>query len=198
MASARDGRGWLSSIDELPDEAQDDIVWACGELNQRLRTQADILERLNNRLLIKGLGPISRSAFNRFSMKRAMAARRVHEARGIFAGLADQFTPEAVDEGNIVLGEFLKTLVFELAQRDAREHSADDAMKMARAYLASVQAQKISTERRRKIETEFVRKAADAVDAAAQAIQSDKPGVDLSAAVKRIREEIYGIVEPRA
>ena len=164
MGEAREGRGRLSDIDLLPEEAQDDIVWACGELSQRKRTQADILEELNNKLLIKGLGPISRSAFNRFSVKRAMAARRIVEARGIFAGIADQFTPEAVDQGNVVLGEFIKTVVFELAQRDVSEHSEDGAMKLARAYLASVQAQKISSDRRAKIETEFVRKADAALD----------------------------------
>lgn len=187
MAEAREGRGRLSDIDLLPEEAQDDIVWACAELSQRARTQADILEELNNKLLIKGLGPISRSAFNRFSVKRAMASRRIVEARGIFAGIADQFTPEAVDEGNIVLGEFLKTVVFELAQRDVQEHSADDAMKMARAYLASVQAQKISSDRRRKIEGEFVRKADAALDRLSK--ESGLP----ADRVAQIRREVLGL-----
>ena len=30
MADRREGRGQLSSIDMLPDEAQDDITWALG------------------------------------------------------------------------------------------------------------------------------------------------------------------------
>jgi hypothetical protein len=182
-----EGRGRLSSIDELPEEAQDDIVWTCAELNQRIRTQADILEELNNRLLIKGLGPISRSAFGRFSMKRAMAARRIAEARGLFAGLADQFTPDAVDEGNIVLGEFLKLVVFELAQRDAAEQSEDGAMKLARAYLASVQAQKISSERRAKVERDFVAKADAALDKLSR--ESGLP----ADRVAQIRRDVLGL-----
>ena len=182
-----DGRGRLSSIDELPDEAQDDIVWACAHLNARKRSQADILFELNDRLAVKGCGPLSKSAFNRFSVKRAMAARRIAEARGLFAGLADQFTPDAVDEGNIVLGEFLKLVVFELAQRDAAEQSEDGAMKLARAYLASVQAQKISSDRRAKVERDFVAKADAALDKLSR--ESGLP----ADRVAQIRREVLGL-----
>lgn len=42
-------RGQLSSLDLLPDEAQDDLVWAIGELNRRQRTQTDILFEFNDR-----------------------------------------------------------------------------------------------------------------------------------------------------
>lgn len=191
MAEAREGRGRLSSIDELPDDAQDDIVWACARLNDRQRTQADILFELNDRLATRGCGPLSKSAFNRFSVKRAMAARRIAEARGLFAGLADQFTPDAVDEGNIVLGEFLKLVVFELAQRDAAEQSEDGAMKLARAYLASVQAQKISSDRRSKIEGEFVRKA----DAALDKLSKDS-GLPADR-VAQIRRDVLGLRGPK-
>ena len=69
----------LSSIDLVPEHAQDDIVWAIGELNQRLRTQADILFELNDRLATKGVEPISASAFNRKALKLRAAQIRLDE-----------------------------------------------------------------------------------------------------------------------
>lgn len=45
----------LSSIDMLPEEAADDIVWATQQLAQRTRTQQDILFELNDRLEAKGI-----------------------------------------------------------------------------------------------------------------------------------------------
>ena len=91
-----DGRGRLSSIDLLPDEAQDDIVWAMAELNQRKRSQADILFELNDRLAVKGCEAISKSAFNRKSMRVAAYSRRINESRALFEGIAPQFTPDKV------------------------------------------------------------------------------------------------------
>ena len=78
-----EGRGRLSSIDLLPEEAQDDILWALGELNQRQRTQADILFELNDRLEAKGFEAISKSAFNRNSTKLAARSRRIAERQQI-------------------------------------------------------------------------------------------------------------------
>ena len=141
------GRGRLSSIDQLPEEAQEDVIWAVGELNRRQRTQADILFELNDRLGAKGVDPISKSAFNRSSMRLAAMSSRLNEARRIFEGLAPQFTPERVDENTIALGEFIKLLVFELAQNEGETLGTKGAMELARAHLAVIQGQKISTER---------------------------------------------------
>src|SRR4051794_37399582 len=98
---SRRGRGRLSAMEQVPEEAQDDIIWAIGELNKRERSQADILFELNDRLAVKGVDAISSSAFNRKSMKLAAAMNRLAEARHIFAGIADQFTPEKVDENTL-------------------------------------------------------------------------------------------------
>ncbi len=81
-----------------PGGGQDDIVWAVGELNKRDKTQDEILFELNDRLAAKDIDPISRSAFNRKSVKLAAMSNRLNEARHIFAGLAPQFTADKVDE----------------------------------------------------------------------------------------------------
>lgn len=192
MAVRREGRGQLSSIDLLPEQAQDDIVWACVELDKRARTQADILFDLNDRLEAKGLAGISSSAFNRWTVKRSMMARRMAEQRQIYAGLADQFSADDVDRNNVILGEIVKMAIGELLQADAGRQTPKGVMELARAYASAIAGQKASLERRESART----KTLAAVDAAAAAIEQRQPGVDLRAAVQRIREEIYGLMTP--
>lgn len=161
------GRGRLSSIDLLPEEAADDIVWACQQLAERKRTQADILFDLNDRLEAKGLDAVSRSAFNRRALMLAAAQRRMQEARAMFEGLSSQFTAGDVDSNTIVLGEYLKTLIVELLGDEQR--TPKQAMELATAFRSTVAAQKISSERRAKLEAEINAKTAKAVDVVAKA-----------------------------
>lgn len=161
-------RNRLTSMDLVPDEAQDDIVWAIGELNLRQRTQQEILFDLNTRLAQKGVDPISSSAFNRKAVKLRAVQIRLDEARHIFTGIADQFTPEKVDDNNIVLGEFIKMLVFELTQADAAQRSPKDAMELARAFHDTVKGQSMSSARRGKLEEEYRKKTSAAIGAVAR------------------------------
>lgn len=158
----------LSSLDLVPDDAQDDIVWAIGQLNSRTRTQADILFDLNDRLAVKGIDPISSSAFNRKAVKLRAVQIRLDEARHIFTGIADRFTPDKVDDNSIVLGEFIKMLIFELTQEDASERTPKEAMELARAFHDAVKGQAMSAARRTKLEKEYRDKAAAAIGAVAK------------------------------
>lgn len=186
-------RPQLSAMEQLPEDAQEDVIWAVGELNNRSRTQADILFEFNDRLAAKGIDPISKSAFNRSSIRLAAMSKRLTEARKIFEGIAPQFTPERVDENTIALGEFIKLIVFELTQSEAVAIGPKGAMELAKAHLAVIQGQKISTERRAKLEADakarFVKAAEAAVDQAAEAGKL----VDPQDVLKRIREDVYGI-----
>jgi chorismate mutase len=169
-----EGRGRLSSLDLVPEEGQDDIRWALGELNERRRSAADILFELNDRLTGKGLGDfiISKSAFNRKSVAIARAASRIKMSREIFTGIAEHLTPENIDKANIALAEFIKALIAEIiSQAEDGGLSADEAMKLARGFQAVVLAQKQSTDRRAKAEKDEaarVEKTADALGAAAK------------------------------
>jgi len=162
------GRGRLSSIDLLPEEAADDVLWACQELYARQRPIGDIHVDFNERLAVKGIDPISRTAFYNKSFRLAAAQRRMREAREMFAGLADEFTAENVDENTIVLGEFIKTLIQELVDDASGLKSPKEAMELARAYQATVMAQKISTDRRLKLMTELETKTVEAVEKVAR------------------------------
>lgn len=182
-------RNRLSSLDLVPDDAQDDIVWAIGELNQRQRTQADILFELNDRLATKGVDPISSSAFNRKAVKLRAVQIRLDEARHIFTGIADQFTPEKVDDNSIVLGEFIKMLVFELTQADAKDRSPKEAMELARAFHDTVKGQAMSSARRGKLEEEFRKKTAAAIGAVAKKAGLSKERVD------ELRDEFLNLAD---
>ncbi|WP_337267071.1 phage protein Gp27 family protein [Oryzifoliimicrobium ureilyticus] len=186
------GRGRLSSLDQLPEEAQDDLVWAIGELNQRKRTQADILFELNDRLEVKGIETISRSAFNRRAMRLARRSMQLEERKFIYAGIAERLTPEEVGKSDLVLGEFLKTLIDEILDSDGLD--SKNAMELAKAYKETVVAQRHSAEMRRKAEGEAKTKLMKAVDQVAGAVDmAAKP--DGQEVLRKIREDIYGIFD---
>jgi len=163
-----EGRGRLSSLDLLPDEAQDDIVWAMGELNKRQRTQADILFELNDKLAVKGIEGISKSAFNRKAMRVANAARKISERRALFEGIAPQFTPERIAEADIVIGELIKILITELLDRDAGEFDPKGAMELARAFKHTIEGQRLSGDAKRRAIAEFDKKVGAAVETVAK------------------------------
>lgn len=163
------GRGRVSSIGRLPEEAAEDVAWACEQLYQRSRDQQDILAEFNERLARKGLGPISRSAFGRQAVRLAAAQRRMRDAREMFAGLSDQFSAGDVDDNTVILGEFIKTLIQELVDDSSGRKSPKEAMELARAYQATVSAQKVSADRRIKLEAEAKTKMTQAVDKVAKA-----------------------------
>jgi len=133
-----------------------------GELNNRARTQADILFELNDRLAAKGLDGISKSAFNRKAMRVAAAAQRLSERRALFEGLAPQFTAERMDEANVVIGELIKTLITELLDADA------GAMELARAYKHTIEGQNISADAKRRALDAASRKVGEAVEKVAR------------------------------
>lgn len=186
-------RGQLSSLDMLPDEAQDDLVWAIGELNRRRRTQADILFDFNDRLAVKGIGPISRSAFGRASVRLASRASKIEERRRVYAAIADKLSPEEVARNDLVLGEFIKTLIDELA--DADDLTPKAAKDLALAYRAAVSAQRVSIDRQAAAEEAAKAKLLRAVDAVEASIDDGETKPDAAAVMKRIREDIYGIFE---
>lgn len=187
------GRGRLSSLDLVPEEGQEDVRWAYEQLNKRERTAADILFELNDRLTARGLEEftISKSAFNRKSVAIARAADRIKMSRDIFAGIADQLTPENIDKGNIALAEFIKSLIAEIiSQAEDGGLSADEAMKLARGFQAVVLAQKQSTDRRSKAEKDEaarVEKTADALGVAAK-----EAGLSAET-IARLRRDFLGI-----
>lgn len=157
------GRGRLSSVEMLPAEAGDDVLWANQELYLRKRSIAEIFDEFTSRLIAKGIKPISRTAFYNRSTRVADAQRRMREKREMFAGLADEFSADDIDQNNVMLGDFIMTLISELVDDASGMKTPKEAMELARAYSAVISGQKISSERRLKLQAELAQKTEEVV-----------------------------------
>ena len=95
----RAGRGRLSTIDLLPDGAEEDIVWALEQLRARAIPQNLILDQFNSRLASRGMAAVSKSAFSRWSVRKAIQFRRLDEVRAITNDLVASLGIAAVTLG---------------------------------------------------------------------------------------------------
>ncbi len=185
----RETPGRLSSIDLVPEEGRDDVIWALGQLNERSRSQADILSELNGRLADKGLDPISKSAFNRRAVRIYMHTKRTEDMCAVFERIAPKLTPESMDKGNLVIGEAIKMLVLEMTEAGVDGIDAKGIAALAQAYVASIRGQKMSGDLRKQMLAEFDAKASAAIDAVAK-----QRGLSAEVA-KDIRAQILGVKE---
>ena len=193
------GRGRLSSIDLLPEEAQEDVQWALAELAARKRTQEDILQSFNLRLAVKGLEPISKSAFNRKAIRTANTAYRLGEVREIAGVLAERFTEETdrdAEQLTILVSEMIKSLIFEMLESarslKANPLTAEMMANLANALKASEQAEKVAADKKEKVSSMRERTKAQA-DEAIERVAAIK---GLSAEAKEaFRRELFGIID---
>ena len=162
----RQGRGRLSTIDLLPDEAQPDVEWALEELRERKMHQTDILREFNRRLDACGIEPISKSAFSRYAVRKAIQFRKLDEARRISGELVEALGADGADDLTIAVGEMLKLSAMQILE--GGEHSPKDIMELARAIQAATGAQKTSAEHRRRMEERLAEKLDEAVDSVAK------------------------------
>lgn len=201
MTRSRRGRGWLSSIDLLPPEASDIIVWAAGEMAGRQRTLIDIYAEFRGKLIAlqgeQGLAfdiPAF-SSFHRHSIKQAELARRLEETREISSNLAARLDGVGNEDLTIMVIEALKTLIFEIVtSRGAEGASPKEAMEMARAIQSLVGASKLSVAQRTAFQKQLEVAADEAIDKAA--VVAREAGVS-AAAIAQMRREFLG-VRPKA
>ncbi|MBI1495389.1 DUF3486 family protein [Halocynthiibacter styelae] len=179
------GRGRLSSIDLLPPEADHVVAWAFQELRERERTQLEIWFEFNDKLAALGLGPISKTAFNRHSIRLASMARRHEEVRAMTSALTERLEPGQTDDLTIIAAETIKTLIFEITENE--QLTPKGAMELARALQAAVNSQKLSLDRKRAIEEQFAAK----VDDALEKVSSEK-GLS-SEQAEFFRREVLGV-----
>jgi hypothetical protein len=183
---AREGRGWLSSLDLVPEVGRPAVEWADAELDRRDRVQSEILEELNERLAAAGVDAISRSAFNRHALRRALK-QDARDWKLSLNGVADQFSGKDVDDSNLVVGEMIKSILWAAIQARGEEIDAKTAGEIARGYRHVVAAQLLSAQQRAKREQEFELKAEAAIDNVAKAT-----GLTTDQAA-RLRSEILGV-----
>ena len=184
-------RGRLSSVDLLPPEAEEDVAWAFGELRRRKMTQEDIRDQLNLRLKLKGLPPISPSAFSRAAVRTARMANRLGEVREMASALASKFEDGGDEDLTLMVSETLKTLIFEMLENagnlKANPLTAEMMANLATAFASAERAKKISADTRKIIERDFRKKADDAIEK----VSSVK---GLSAEAKEaFKRELFGV-----
>lgn len=180
MAKGTAKRGRLSSLDTLPAWADEAKMWAFGELKARQRAALEILDEFNARLRtvawengVTDPPQISKSAFNRASMRLAVLGRRLEETREIAQVLAPKLDQAGDSSVTLLVAETIKTLVHEMLS-NAGELSADGEtaqmlMLTSRALKHAEEAKRISADGRRQIEEEIKVKAAAAIEKVAKA-----------------------------
>lgn len=114
----RDGRGRLSSIDTLPEEADEDIAWANAELRERKMPQNEILREFNARLADKGIKGVTKSAFSRHSVRLAIEARRIEASRQIANTVLARLPTNDRSDSMIAAAELVKFRLLELVMDD--------------------------------------------------------------------------------
>lgn len=182
------GRGHLSSIDMLPEEAEEDIVWALEQLRENKLPQTTILEEFNLRLADKGIDPISKSAFGRYSIRKARQFRQLDAVRRMSAELVETLGPEGPDEVTVMVAEMIKTAAYQALE--GGELSTKEIMELSRSLQSAVGAQSKSDEYRKQLE----RRVSEQVEAAADRAEQVVREAGLSAdAIAQMRREFLGV-----
>ncbi|WP_158094096.1 phage protein Gp27 family protein [Erythrobacter tepidarius] len=179
----REGRGHLSSIDMLPDEAEAAIVWANDCLRERKLPTAVIHAEFNEKLADLGLGPISKSAFGRYAVRKAIQFRRLDEIQRIGGELARTMEAKAPDEVTVAVAELVKVAAFEILEEG--EVSTAGLMQISRALQSAVAAQKTSAEYRERLEKEVQARLAEAAKEAGEIGKKKGVSPEALAAINR-------------
>lgn len=110
----RSGRGKLSSIELLPEVCDEHIAWANAELNERRMPQTEILREFNARIADHGCKPISKGAFSRYSVRKAIELRKALASQQITNTIIGQFNLTDRSSTTIATVELLKNRIVEL------------------------------------------------------------------------------------
>lgn len=187
-ADRREGRGRLSTIDQLPDEADEDIVWALEQLRGRSMPQTVIVTEFNKRLADRGIAGVSKSSFSRWAVRKAIQFRKMDEVRHITAEIVTDLGTDGADQVTVAVAEMLKVAIYELLEKGTADSKG--VMEMARALTSVVSAQKTSTEHRRRLEERVAAQMEHAADKAEKV--ATEAGLTAERAAQ-IRREVLGL-----
>lgn len=185
----RAGRGRLSSIDQLPEEAEPDLIWVRSELAERTRPQTEILADFNDRLAAKGIEPVSKSAFNRWSVRIALQLRKLDEVHIISREVASRLQADATDDVTVLISEMIKAQIYEHLEEKRDPLTIN---RLAASLDRITKAQASSAEVRRKHQDARDR-ALKAIDDASEELAGNTEAASSQEVLRRIREDVYGI-----
>ncbi|MEO9612622.1 MAG: phage protein Gp27 family protein [Nitratireductor sp.] len=156
----RRGRGRLSKLEMLPEEADADLAWVNEELRRGKRLQTVIRDEFNARLADHGIGSISKGAFSRYSVRKAKEWREYDERLRLSAALCEGMGPDGADKMTVAVSERIKMAVDGMLSEG--KLSAKEINALANANRAAVTAQRHAAELRRTLEEEHKRQVAEA------------------------------------
>lgn len=184
----REGRGRLSSIDLLPDEADTDVIWALEALRERKMPQTAILAEFNSRLADRGIKGVSKSSWSRYAVRKAIQFRRLDEVRNMSSELVTSLGADGPDEVTIAVAEMIKLAAFRVLEGD--NVGSKEVMELGRAINSAVQAQRASAAHRQKLEERVNTKIEQAVDKTEELAREAGLGPDR---IAQIRKEVLGL-----
>ncbi|MEP9402048.1 phage protein Gp27 family protein [Sphingomonas silueang] len=187
MAERREGRGRLSSIDLLPEDAEEDIAWALEQLRARDMPQIAIVAEFNRRLAARGIDPVTKSSFSRWSVRKAVQFRNLNEVRSIAGEITGALGTDGSDDVTVVVAEMLKAAVY--AQLE-QQPTTKGLMELSRTLQAAVGAQRTSEEYRRRLEQRHADKIAQAAD---RATDIAREGGLSAESIAKMRHEFLGV-----
>lgn len=118
MPERRRGRGYLSAIEALPEECDEDIAWAMAELRDRKMPQTEILRHFNARLADRGIKGISKSSFGRWSVRLAIEARKLEASRQITQAVLSRIDMGERSDGMIAATELMKARILQMVMSE--------------------------------------------------------------------------------
>lgn len=198
----RRGRGRLNSIELLPDWAEPAVLNAYKALRDQKVTQLEILDSFNAELRLLAMQQgitdppvISRSAFNRKSMRLARLAARLAETREIASVLAARLEDGGDEKLTLMASEAIKSIVFDALDNAgeivASPATAEMMANFASAVKSAEQTKKITADTKLMIERRFRQDTEKAISTAAarQGLSEEQA----AALLARIRQEVYGL-----
>lgn len=190
-ADRREGRGRLSTLDMLPESAEEDIVWALEALRQRSLPQNLILDQFNARLASRGIEPVSRSAFNRWSIRKSIQFRRLDELRTVTNDLVASLGTGDADDVTVAIAEILKASIYERVE--GGELKSKEILELSRSLNSIVAAQKTSAGHRRELEERVNSQLEAAAEAVGQAEKQIREAGLSADSIAQIRRDVLGL-----
>ncbi|WP_411037622.1 phage protein Gp27 family protein [Shinella sp. BYT-45] len=189
------GRGRLSSIQLLPKECSDIVIWAAGELQANNRPQTEIYREFVLKLEERqreSHGELdiripSFSSFNRYSIDLDATTREMNEAREMATAVLAGLDHNDGDDLTKFVGEAIKAAVMATLRSHKGKLAPKNLLELASTMRMIAMAQATSSSHRQKIEAELVAKTKEAVTTVAKAKGLSDEGA------KAILDQILGV-----
>lgn len=189
------GRGRLNSIQLLPKECSDIVIWAAGELQANNRPQQEIYRDFVGKLEERqreSRGELdiripSKSSFNRYSVDLDATTREMNEAREMAAAVLAGLDHDDGDYITKFVGEAIKAAVLATLRSHKGKLAPKHLMELASTMRMVAMAQATSASHRQKLEAELAAKTKEAVQTVAKAKGLSDDGA------KAILDQILGV-----